>query len=107
MKIFLNRPFKRLREDKFLRFCLSPHIPDCVSLLNEALFSRLKAVLLRLELSRGTTIAAETGQSVVESTLPLPWGRIHKMLDFAASSIAVMTNSLERFHHIGTFLRRI
>ena len=51
-------------------FLLSPHIADCVILLSEALFLRLKAVFyLRLELSRGTTIAAKFGQVVVDLKL--------------------------------------
>ena len=41
------------------------HTFKTVILLSEALFLRLKDVFLRLELSRGTTIAAETGQAVV------------------------------------------
>ena len=48
---------------------LSPHIPDSVILLSEAVFLRLKAVFLRLELSRGTTIAAKFGQVVVDLKL--------------------------------------
>ena len=37
-----------------------------VILLSEALFLRLRSFFKRLELSRGTTIAAEIGQAVVE-----------------------------------------
>ena len=40
-------------------FVLSPCIPDCLTLLSEALY-------LRLEVSRGTTIAAVIGQAVVD-----------------------------------------
>ena len=50
-------------------FLLSLHIPDCVILLSEALFLRLNAVCLRLEISRGTTIAAEIGQAVIDFKL--------------------------------------
>ena len=52
LSIGLNSPV----EDS--QFVLSPHIQGFVILLSEALFLRLKAVFLRLELSRGTTIAA-------------------------------------------------
>ena len=40
-------------------------------LLSETLLLLLKAVFLRLELSRGTTIAAEIGQAVLELKLEL------------------------------------
>ena len=50
-------------------FVLSPHIPDSVILLSEAGFLRLEAIFLRLELLRGTTIAAKFGQVVVDLKL--------------------------------------
>ena len=51
-------------------FILSPHIPDSVILLSEPLFLRVKIVFfLHLELARGTTIAAEIGQDVVDLKL--------------------------------------
>ena len=62
---------------------LSPHIPDCVNLLRllyylptfqtvsicREFFLRLKAICLRPELSRGTTVATELGQAVLELKL--------------------------------------
>ena len=49
-------------------FVLSPHIPDCVILLSEALFCNSRP-FLRLEFSRGTTIAAEVDQAEVDLKL--------------------------------------
>ena len=42
-------------------------------MLSEVLFLWLKVVFLRLELSRGTTIAAEIGQAVVDLKLEVKW----------------------------------
>ena len=47
-------------------FLLFLHISDWVIFLSDALFLRFKVVLLRLELSPDTTIAAEIGQAVVD-----------------------------------------
>ena len=45
-------------------FVLSPQFPDCVTLLSDALYLRLKAVFLRPDFLRGTTIAVKIGQAV-------------------------------------------
>ena len=45
-------------------FVLSPHIQDCYFVKRSSFFAT-QGRFLRLELSRGTTIAAETGQAVV------------------------------------------
>ena len=80
-----QRIYQRLCSlSKHTEVLLFPHTPDWVNLLSQALFLRLKVVFLRLELSRGTTIAAEIGQAVVDPesigqvrdrphTLSLPW----------------------------------
>ena len=51
------------------QFVLSPQIPDCVILLSEALFRASRPFFFHLQLSRGTTIAAEIGQAVVDLKL--------------------------------------
>ena len=48
---------------------LSPHFPDSVILLSEALFFDSRPFFLRLELLRGTTVAAKFGQVVVDLKL--------------------------------------
>ena len=65
LKIGLNSPV----EVSPFPFILSPQIPDCFFLLSKALCLRLRVVFLRLELSRGTTGAAEFGQNVVDVKL--------------------------------------
>ena len=50
------------------QFVLSPTF-QTVILLSEGLFLRVRAVFLRPELSRGTTIAAEIVQAVVDLKL--------------------------------------
>ena len=70
-------------------FALSHPIPDCASFVERSFFLRLKAVFLHIELSRDTTITAETGQIVVELKLEFKlelvlahsgiWDRIHNL----------------------------
>ena len=51
-------------------FVVSHHIPHCVNCKEKLVFFlRHKAVFLRLELFHGATIAAETGQAVINLTL--------------------------------------
>ena len=50
-------------------FVFSPHIPHCDNWLSEALFFYSMQFFLHLELSRGTIIAAKTGQVVKDLKL--------------------------------------
>ena len=69
---------------------LSPHNPDCVFLLNEALSRNSKPFFFRPELSRGTTIAAKFGQVLLDlkrssessfsrTIVAMVWDRIHDL----------------------------
>ena len=92
-------------------FSYFPTFQTELFLLREALFLRLKAFFLRLEFSRGTTIAAVIGQAVVDLKLEVKWELIlthyhcHSRGSITRSDVMVLRSKIESIFKYWTFFK--